>query len=102
MELELKSIRTAAKNLLEKVSQKLKTEKGKISELEDRSMEITISEEHRKKIKVKSTRTSGSCWITLSTPIYVVRELHKVKKRKETQKFLKNNALKLLKFDEKH
>lgn len=57
--LELKSIRTIMKNLLEKLSQGLKMEKGKISELEDRSMDITISEEHRK-IKVKTTRTSAA------------------------------------------
>ena len=58
--LELKSIRTTMKNLLEKLSQGLKMEKGKISELEDRSKDITISEEHRKKIKVKTTRTSAA------------------------------------------
>lgn len=91
MDLELKSIRTAVTNLLERVSQKLKMEKGKISELEDRSMEITISEEHRKKIKVESTRTSGSCWRTLSTAIYMV---HKVKKRKRDTKISEKQCLK--------
>lgn len=67
----VKEYKNCSENLLEKLSQKLKIEKGRISELEDRSMEITISEEHRNKIKVKRTRTSKACQITFSTPIYV-------------------------------
>lgn len=46
-------------------------EKGKTSELEDRSMDITIPEEHRKKIKVKTTRTSEACWLTANTAIFI-------------------------------
>lgn len=67
----VKEYKNCSENLLEKLSQKLKIEKGRISELEDRSMEITISEEHRNKIKVKRTRTLEACQITFSTPIYV-------------------------------
>lgn len=64
-------------------------------------MKIIASEEHRKKIKVKSNRSSETCWITSSTPIYTWKEFQKEKKKTQ-KKFLKNNGLKLFKFNEKY
>lgn len=68
----MKSAITEMRNFLEDPnikSSSWKKEK-KINELEGRSMEIILSEELRKKIKVKSNRTSEICWITSSMPIH--------------------------------
>lgn len=58
-------------------------------------MEIILSEELRKKIKVKSNRTSEICWITSSMPIHTWWDFQE-KKSKKDRKSVKKNGLKLL------
>lgn len=69
--LEMKNAIAEMRNFLEELDKDSSNwKKGKkISELESGSME-TISKEQKKKIKVKSNRTS-EIWITFSTPICI-------------------------------
>lgn len=61
----------------------------KISELEDRSMEIIISEEHRKKIKVKKQQNLRNLLDNIKHTNLHLMSIPEEKEKKEQKKFEK-------------